>query len=84
LLTQALAFGIRAAAPCLAAVTLSTLVLGLISRTLPQLNLLVMGFGANALVTLVVLAASLAGTVWLLEAELEPAVETVLRVLTAR
>lgn len=83
LLTQSLALGIRAAAPCIAAVTLSTLVLGLISRTLPQLNLLVLGFGLNALATLLVLAASLAGTVWLLEAELEPTVETVLRLLLA-
>ncbi|MCL6504402.1 MAG: flagellar biosynthetic protein FliR [Pirellulales bacterium] len=82
LASQSLALGIRAAAPSLAAVMLATLVLGLIGRTLPQLNLLVMGFGLNALATLWVLAASLAGTVWLLEAELEPTVETVLQVLT--
>ncbi len=84
LLSESLSLGIRAAAPCVAAVTLSTLVLGLVSRTLPQLNLLVMGFGLNALATLLVLAASLAGTVWLLEAELEPTVETVLQVLAVR
>lgn len=84
LMTQSLSLGIRAAAPCIVAVTLSTLVLGLVSRTLPQLNLLVMGFGLNAFVTLLVLAASLAGTVWLLEAELEPTVETVLQVLAVR
>lgn len=84
LLSQSLSLGIRAAAPCIVAVTLSTLVLGLVSRTLPQLDLLVMGFGLNAMATLLVLAASLAGTVWLLEAELEPTIETVLQVLTVR
>ena len=39
------------------AVLLATLVLGLISRTLPQLNVLVVGFGLNSMLTFAVLVA---------------------------
>ncbi len=37
--------GVRIAAPCTAALLLSNVVLGLITRTLPQLNVLSFGFG---------------------------------------
>lgn len=40
---------IRVAAPAMAALLVVTLVLGLISRTLPQVNLLMLGFGLNGL-----------------------------------
>jgi flagellar biosynthetic protein FliR len=51
LLAQSFSLGIRAAAPMVTAVLLSTLVLGLISRTLPQLNILAVGFGLNSMLT---------------------------------
>ena len=54
LITQSFHVGIRAAAPVVAAVLLATLVLGLISRTLPQLNVMVVGFGLNAMITFAV------------------------------
>ena len=38
---------------------LATLALGLIERTLPQLNVLALGFGANALLAFAALALSL-------------------------
>ena len=47
LLTQSFSLGIRAAAPVIVSLLLSTLVMGLISRTLPQLNILAVGFGLN-------------------------------------
>ena len=52
IVTQSFALGIRAAAPLLIALLLSTLVLGLISRTLPQINVIAVGFGLNSLLTL--------------------------------
>ena len=65
LITQSFHVAIRAAAPVVTAVLLATLVLGLISRTLPQLNVMVVGFGLNAMITFGVfflsLGASLAG-----------------------
>ena len=56
-MTQSFALGIRAAAPLLIALFLSTLVLGLISRTLPQINIIAVGFGLNSLLTLAMIAA---------------------------
>ena len=62
--------GIRAGAPIIAALLLSNLVTGLISRTLPQLNLLAIGLPLNALILLVVSAFTLGGSAWLFQDEL--------------
>jgi flagellar biosynthetic protein FliR len=59
--------GVRAAAPALVALLLANLILGLISRTLPQLNVMALGFGINILVVLAVMAASLGAIVWLFQ-----------------
>jgi flagellar biosynthetic protein FliR len=54
---------------------LATLIMGLISRTVPQLNIMSLGFGISALTTLLVLTLSLSGIAWALEGEVEPFVE---------
>ncbi len=63
LLTQLLAEGfllaVRAAAPVVVALTAATMVLGLLSRTVPQLNILAVGFTINSLLVLVCVAATL-------------------------
>ena len=46
--TQSFVTGIRAAAPVMVALLLAVLVTGLISRTLPQLNVMAIGFNINA------------------------------------
>ena len=51
-----MAAGLRFAAPVVAALLLSNIVTGLISRTLPQINVLAIGLSINALAMLVVLA----------------------------
>jgi flagellar biosynthetic protein FliR len=51
--------GIRASAPVVLSLLVSVLVLGLISRTLPQLNVLAVGFSVNGLVLLASLLVSL-------------------------
>src|SRR4029078_5916994 len=61
---QSFALAIRAAAPLLTALLLSTLVLGLISRTMPQINVIAVGFGLNSLLTLVMLFASVGVVAW--------------------
>lgn len=83
LLVQSFSLGIRIAAPATAALLLASLVLGIISRTLPQLNVMALGFGLNALTTFGILSASLAGMAWLLQDEIEPALQTVLSALGA-
>ncbi|MGI9473821.1 MAG: flagellar biosynthetic protein FliR [Rubripirellula sp.] len=55
-LSSGMAAGVRVAAPVIAALLLSNLVTGLISRTLPQINVLAIGLSINALAMLVVLA----------------------------
>jgi len=67
LLAQSFALGIRAAAPAMVALLLTTLVLGLIGRTLPQLNIMSLGFGLSSLVTLCVLSMSLGAAAWLFQ-----------------
>ena len=75
LITQSFVVGIRTAAPITVAQLLGTLVLGLISRTLPQLNVLVLGFGINALVTLSLVMFTLGGMVWVFESQMESLLE---------
>jgi flagellar biosynthetic protein FliR len=83
LLAQSFQLGVRAGLPVVTALLLSTLVMGLISRTLPQLNILMVGFGMNAMLTFGALALSLGAAVWVFQQQLEPAVETLLEALHA-
>jgi flagellar biosynthetic protein FliR len=77
LTSESFSLAIRAAAPAAIAVLLATLVLGLVSRTLPQLNIMSVGFGLNTFVAFAALALSLGTTAWLLEEQLQPAVTIV-------
>ena len=63
-MTQSFALGLRAAAPLLIALFLSTLVLGLVSRTLPQINIIAVGFGLNSLLTLAIMILSVGTVAW--------------------
>jgi flagellar biosynthetic protein FliR len=69
---QSFALGIRAAAPLMTALLLSNLVLGLISRTLPQINVIAVGFGVNALLAMGILFLSLGGIAWTFQ---DPAID---------
>ncbi len=69
-LTSGLAAGIRAAAPLLTAVLLANLITGLISRTLPQLNLLAIGLNVNAITVLAVTALVIVGLAGLFDQEI--------------
>jgi len=81
LLAQSFELGIRAAAPVVAAMLLANLVLGLIARALPQLNLFVLGFGLNAMLALGILGISLGGAAWVFEDQIEPTINAVLDAL---
>ncbi len=81
LLAQSFALGVRAAAPVITAVLLSTLIMGLISRTLPQLNILAVGFGLNTMLALGTMALALGGCLWVFEGTIEPAIATVFEAL---
>jgi flagellar biosynthetic protein FliR len=74
--------GIRAAAPVMIALLLSVLILGLISRTVPQLNVFAVGFNLNALLVLAVLAFSLATITVVVEQQADEMLESVRASLT--
>jgi flagellar biosynthesis protein FliR len=81
LMTQSFSLGIRAAAPATIALLLATLVLGLISRTVPQLNVLVLGFGLNSMLIFGALALTLGSVVWAFQEQIEPSLELLLDAL---
>ena len=52
ILSESFVVGFRAAAPVMLALLVAAVVLGLISRTLPQLNVIAVGFSINVLILL--------------------------------
>lgn len=74
--------GIRAAAPLATALLLSNLFTGLLARTLPQLNVLAIGFNINALALLTLLFMSLGSVTWVFQHELVVWVATCQRIAT--
>jgi flagellar biosynthetic protein FliR len=81
LITQSFSLGIRAAAPAVAALLLATVALGLIGRTLPQLNVMALGFGLNAMLAMAVLGLTLGTAAWAFHAEVESALQLLLDAL---
>ena len=75
LLGQSFRLGVRAAAPAMASLLLATLVLGLIGRTLPQINILVVGFSVNALLTAGAVLVSIGAIAWAFPQQAVAAVE---------
>lgn len=84
LATLSFSLGVRAAAPALTALVLATIVLGLVSRTLPQMNVLSVGFNMNALLAFAVLALTIAAAVWAFQDQIEPAIETLLEAIRTK
>lgn len=78
MVSQSFELGFRIGAPVTVSLLVSTLVMGLISRTLPQLNIMVVGFGVNALVTMSVLCLSFSAVAWAFEDQLQLAFEVLL------
>ncbi len=74
-LSSGMESGVRVSAPVIAALLLSNLVTGLISRTLPQINVLAIGLSINALAMLVVTALTIGSAGLIFRQELATAVE---------
>ncbi len=72
--------GIRAAAPLATALLLSNLVTGLLARTLPQLNVLAIGFNINAMALLTLLFFSIGSVTWVFQNELNVWIESCRRI----
>ena len=79
LMGESFSLALSTAAPALVAVLLATIILGMIGRTLPQLNILSVGFGLNTIAALATLALTFGSVAWLFENELRPAISLMLR-----
>jgi flagellar biosynthetic protein FliR len=75
LLGQSLSLAVRAVGPAIAALLISTLTLGFISRTMPQLNMLQFGLNANLIVLWLAVFLTLGGCVWLFVDDIQSAVD---------
>jgi flagellar biosynthetic protein FliR len=81
LVGHSLSIGIRASAPAAIALLLANFVTALIARTLPQLNILVVGFNINVTVMLVVLGLTLSSAGWVYQNELIDWIDRTLHVI---
>jgi flagellar biosynthetic protein FliR len=81
LIAQSFSLAVRAAAPAIVSLLLATLVMGLIGRTVPQLNVMNMGFALNSLLTFAVLSLTLGAALWAFRGQIEPTLETLLDAL---
>jgi flagellar biosynthesis protein FliR len=75
--------GIRAAAPIMVALLLSTLIIALVSRTLPQLNSVAVGLNFNSLIVLAVMAFCLGSAGWVFQEEVGGVIETIRETFTS-
>lgn len=76
-LARGFAAGVRIGAPVVTALLLSNLVTGLVSRTLPQINVLAIGLSINSLALLTVSAMALGTAGWIFASELEEAIQNI-------
>jgi flagellar biosynthesis protein FliR len=80
IVSQSFVLGIRAAAPIMLALLVSTLVLGLVARAVPQINALGVGLGLNAMMLLGLLCVSLGIVAWTFQ---EPMVDVLVQLRDA-
>jgi len=74
-LATSLMLGVQAAAPGMVALLVGVLVMGLISRTLPQLNLMALGFSLNTMLLMAFMMLTMGSAVWMFQDAVEPTVE---------
>ncbi len=70
-MSKSFSLGVQAAAPAMTALLLATIILGLIGRTLPQINVIAVGFSINSLLTLGVMFVSVGSIAWLFQGNVE-------------
>lgn len=81
--SQSFEIGIRASAPIMVAILLATLVVALISRTLPQLNAIAVGLNFNSLIVLGMLGFCLGTAGWVFQERLESAIDLMTETMVA-
>lgn len=84
LVAQSFVLAVRVAAPMVTALLLSILVLGLISRTVPQLNILVIGFSLNAMLAFAAMMVTVGIAAIAFQEHLEVALDLLLDTVAGR
>ena len=79
---QSLVLGIQVAAPMLACMSLVALTMGFLGRTVPQLNILVIGFPVRASISIVILVMTISGAAALVVNAVPETINTIRRALT--
>ena len=77
-LQQSFELGVRATFPVITALLLSTFVLGLIGRAVPQINILIVGFGLNAMLTYAMVALTIGTAVFVFEEQIASTITTLM------
>jgi flagellar biosynthetic protein FliR len=77
LLSQSFSLAVRAAAPAIVSLLLASIVTGLIGRTVPQLNVMNLGFALNSMLTFGVLFVTLGAAMWAFSDQIEPTLATI-------
>src|SRR4029079_14802076 len=80
--SQSFEVGIRAAAPVMVALLLATLIVALISRTLPQLHAVAVGLNFNSLIVLGMFAFGLGSAAWVFQEEPTGVIEAITNTFT--
>ena len=81
ILHQSFELTIRAIAPAIAALLVSTLVIGMVARSLPQLNLVQIGLSTNTGLMLTAAFLTLGGCVWLVMDDFEKVNDLIVQTL---
>lgn len=74
---QSFLLAIRVSAPVVVALLLATLIVGFVSRAVPQLNSIMLGLSLNTMIAVAVLTVSLGGAAWLFNEHADAAIEAV-------
>jgi flagellar biosynthetic protein FliR len=74
---------LRVAAPVMISVLVALLVMGLLSKTLPQLNLMSVGFGINSMIMLLVFSLSIGAGIWCFQERVSDVLELIFHGLHA-
>lgn len=82
LVSQSFHLGVRAAAPVLVALLLGNVVLALVGRTVPQLNVMIVGFGLNAMLMFGTMWLSFGTAVLVFQEQIEPTLDALVEVIT--
>ncbi len=78
IVSQSFGIALRASAPVVLALLLATLIIGILSRTVPQINIMTLGLSVNSLLVLGALALCVGSIGWTFQESIEPAMEKIL------